>query len=485
MQADYIGEIVTRLGESSYRCIMFDGEWGIGKTYAIDEALEKQENVCKISMFGLQNSQQIYHEALFQLTLKNNKAGRIGEIFADVLKGAAVIWEKAAKAKDVFQSIAKEKDLFLLLSKEFTFLHTIVIDDLERISKKVSLEEVFGIVEELKKCNYVKVILVANTKELNEGNQELFKKYAEKVIDRIYNITERPEQINWGTINIHAGFMQEFLSVHKVKNLRTLQKAQKFYDDVKLYCVDIRNEQFLEEIRLICFAIVVESTDNLYYTEPDENETDNMKKMFAKMHNELESRVLHYLYGIKSGKNLVQILMDYYNNGLIITCDNIQTEYEIFLQAGNKPNYYKNDEEIIRILPDLQESVNNAESLGDLNRFTDEYVVWSDIIGKDNTDILEVYKNKVYDMLLSDARNENENILGLSYDLWHTSSEKVMKAYEEQKQIVKEELIHSWIDYLVKKTDDEQSYQYSKKIREYFQTSYYRDIIPSLTVFLK
>lgn len=52
--------------------------------------------------------------------------------------------------------------MFLLLSKKFSSLHTIVIDDLERISENINLKEVLGIVEELKQCNYVKVILIAN-----------------------------------------------------------------------------------------------------------------------------------------------------------------------------------------------------------------------------------------------------------------------------------------------------------------------------------
>lgn len=59
MKADYIKEIIGKLGELPYRCILFDGKWGIGKTYAINEALKGCENVCRISMFGLEDSQQI------------------------------------------------------------------------------------------------------------------------------------------------------------------------------------------------------------------------------------------------------------------------------------------------------------------------------------------------------------------------------------------------------------------------------------------
>lgn len=206
MQADYIGEIIGKLSDLPYKCILFDGKWGIGKTYAIDDALKKRDNVCKISMFGLQNSQQIYHEALFQLALKNNKGGKIGEIAKNILEGAAIIWNQVAQVKDVLQSIAKERELFLLLSKEFDSWYTIVIDDLERLSNSISMEEVLGVVEELKKCNYVKVILVANLEELMD-EEKIFEKYNEKVIDRVYKITERPKNINWGVLGIHAGFI--------------------------------------------------------------------------------------------------------------------------------------------------------------------------------------------------------------------------------------------------------------------------------------
>ena len=40
------------------------------------------------------------------------------------------------------------------------------------------------------------------------------------------------------------------------------------------------SEQFKEELRLICFAVVVESIENLYYKEidSDNTNTDSVKK---------------------------------------------------------------------------------------------------------------------------------------------------------------------------------------------------------------
>jgi len=476
MRADYIYDIIKKFGCFSYDCILFDGPWGIGKTYAIDKALEEQENVCSISMFGLQNSQQIYHEVLCQFVLKNNKAGKIAGAATEVLDRISNIWKSVSSVKEVLQSIAREKELFLLLSKGFDSLHIIVIDDLERVSDRINIEEVFGIVEELKKCNNVKIILVANIDELQENNKEIFKKHNEKVIDRIYHITEKPEKINWGEIGIHAGFMQEFLSVHKVKNLRTLKKAQRFYDDVYIVVNQIDNQQFKDEIRLICFAIVVESTDNLYYKQND-NEDDSNKKIFNELHNELLYRILLYLQEVRSSRNLVNILLEYYNNQIVLSTSDIMLEYKIFLQAGNKPNYFKTDDEIRRILPKIEDDIVKATTIGELNRNADEYEIWSETIGEDNAPMLDKYREIVRNLLWNEVKKGNEDILGYSYDLWHLEAKKVKEIYEEERNAVRKMVIQHYVDYLKDTTKGKMAFEYSCKLREYCANNYYKEII--------
>lgn len=476
MRADCIYDIIKKFGCFSYDCILFDGPWGIGKTYAIDKALEEQENVCSISMFGLQNSQQIYHEVLCQFVLKNNKAGKIAGAATEVLDRISNIWKSVSSVKEVLQSIAREKELFLLLSKGFDSLHIIVIDDLERVSDRINIEEVFGIVEELKKCNNVKIILVANIDELQENNKEIFKKHNEKVIDRIYHITEKPEKINWGEIGIHAGFMQEFLSVHKVKNLRTLKKAQRFYDDVYILVNQIDNQQFKDEIRLICFAIVVESTDNLYYKQND-NEDDSNKKIFNELHNELLYRILLYLQEVRSSRNLVNILLEYYNNQIVLSTSDIMLEYKIFLQAGNKPNYFKTDDEIRRILPKIEDDIVKATTIGDLNRNADEYEIWSETIKEDNASMLDKYREIVRNLLWNEVKKGNEDILGYSYDLWHLEAKKVKEIYEEERNAVRKMVIQHYVDYLKETTKGKTAFEYSCKLREYCANNYYKEII--------
>lgn len=100
MKADNIKNIISDIDHLPYRAILFDGTWGIGKSYAVNEALEANPNVCKISMFGLKDPKQIYHEALFQLALKNNIGGKIGEIANNVLDGLSKIQSLLPRQSD-------------------------------------------------------------------------------------------------------------------------------------------------------------------------------------------------------------------------------------------------------------------------------------------------------------------------------------------------------------------------------------------------
>lgn len=477
VKANYIETIIKKMHELPYRAILFDGTWGIGKSYAINKALKKNRNVCKVSMFGLNSANQIYHEVLFQLVLRNSVGGKIGKIADNVAEGLSLVLEKAEQAKDVFHTIVKERDLFLLLSKRFKSLHIVVIDDIERMSDKISLEEVFGIIEELKQCPYMKVILVAHTGEMKGRNKELFDKYNEKIIDRIYHITEIPEQVNWGELKIHAGFITNFLASYKVKNLRTLEKSQNFFEDVKTFCGNIKDERFIDEIRLICFAIVVESTDGLFIKKPEEVENDPLKQKSLEIYNAIEHRIVNYLREIMSSRKLMEMLLHYYQNEADINIDELTAEFKLFLQAGRKRNYYKTDKEIKEILPNLRDRMNEAENLVELNKFADEYVVWSDILGEENDSVLKEYRNKLQSMLQELIQSGDEQILDYGVTLFHLSSKKIKQLYSEEIENMRKEMVKICIRCLQKTTRGKEAYEYSYKLRGYSKSTFYRDFI--------
>ena len=55
MKADNIKNIISDIDHLPYRAILFDGTWGIGKSYAVNEALEANPNVCKSDDINLED----------------------------------------------------------------------------------------------------------------------------------------------------------------------------------------------------------------------------------------------------------------------------------------------------------------------------------------------------------------------------------------------------------------------------------------------
>ena len=47
MRADDINRIIKNINQLPYNAILINGAWGIGKSYAINEALAGNSNVCK------------------------------------------------------------------------------------------------------------------------------------------------------------------------------------------------------------------------------------------------------------------------------------------------------------------------------------------------------------------------------------------------------------------------------------------------------
>ena len=187
MEAGKIKCIVNELDKLPYKCIMFDGDWGIGKTYAIDEVLDERKNCCKISMFGLNSSQQIFHEIICRLT-RWKYLPAVSRQVNKISNCVAQVSDKVNIAKEIVCNFIDEKELFVTFSKGFRTWHYIVIDDLERMSCNINLEEILGVIDELKKCSYVKIVILVNKKEMKTKAKEILEKYEEKIVDRIYYI---------------------------------------------------------------------------------------------------------------------------------------------------------------------------------------------------------------------------------------------------------------------------------------------------------
>lgn len=181
MNADYVENIIRNIDKQSYKCILVDGAWGIGKSYMVRKALEDmKDRTCFISLFGMDDVQKIYHEAFFQLALRTSHGGKIASRAKGFAKAAGNFCAEVANLNSALAQTVSERELFAVTASKFKKNRIIVIDDLERRKAGLDLEELFGVIEELKQSNYIKVILIANSNEIHENERTTFNKYKEK-----------------------------------------------------------------------------------------------------------------------------------------------------------------------------------------------------------------------------------------------------------------------------------------------------------------
>ncbi len=472
MRADYIKDIIESYDKSPYKCILISGPWGVGKSYAINEMLGNKSDACHISMFGMRDAQKIYHEVFFQLVMKDKYS--IRNIFSKVERVAAFFSNKISVVKSVIESLVQEKELFLKISETFNKIHYIVIDDMERMNENIRLEEVFGIIDELKKCNYVKIILVANIEQLSQ--QDIFKKYSEKVIDRTYYITERPGTVEWRKLGIHHDFIEDFLSKHHVKNLRTLQKAQNLYDDVRLKLINNYKEEYYDEIRLVCYAIVVETIENLYEKKLDNTQDNETLNIVQQINNTLEKRIAHR-YGIRISNSIVEMLQKYYKNETDITADEIDAGYQVFIRAGGKANYYKTDEEIKQLLPDLAEKIRQETNIAAIVQYADEYFIWSEHLQLDTRQIKNEYKDRLISMIYNEVMKGVIDYLTFGVNAFHMQSSVNQSVVKDVCNVVTRKVIIDHIKYLSENTQGDQAFQYSYNLRKFMDNVFFQNDI--------
>ena len=360
MNADYVENIIRNIDKQSYKCILVDGAWGIGKSYVVEKALEdKKDRTCMVSLFGMEDVQQIYHEILYQLLLHTSNGGKIVEFLKDSFRILGNFDDRAKNVSTILESHFSEEDMVNSITRKFDEGHIVVIDDLERCKESIELRDFFGVVEKLKSNNHIQVVLIANSEEITDKKD--FEKYREKVIDRTFTITENSKSANWSKLGIQGDFADELCKNHPIKNLRTLQKAQDFYNDVKQYAKSIHDEMFMNEVRLICFAIVIEDTDKLYYKPLTEEETKSeFDKTVRTLQNYFESRVKQYLLGIKSSDALINELYSYYESKRPLTEEDLKVQHKLFVEVGIKPNFYKTDDEIAEYLKSWKEKLTDA-----------------------------------------------------------------------------------------------------------------------------
>lgn len=409
--------------ENPYHCILIDGAWGIGKSFQIDKALKEIPCSISISLFGITTVDEIMTQLAVRICSGAKKGTTIanqipklstilGEIDIGPISSIAKILSTAVSPQIVLDTLLRKskKDQPLL----------IVFDDIERINSNLDVDLFLGIVETVllrKENKDIKVLFVANLEQMPPKAKSIWDKYSEKLVNRSYFVDELANEIEFFSSQKQNEMALAFLYQHGCKNLRTLQKAENFFLDVK-YQINLgasellQNESAIDSLRFACYATVLECTEKIYEREYQRQKggktgKDNLtSKIYFEIENRsVESRVcFKYLFSDQLATIFAPYLIAYFEKGNL-DLKGILSAYGKYTK-GEKPVYYMSDAEVREHVGqdtvDLREG--NYNSLFDFLKKADSVYIWSEVLNLETHDIERMVSEEVpkeYEKLLS------------------------------------------------------------------------------------
>ncbi len=255
--------------------IAINGEWGIGKTYLWKNELaplirkELKKNPIYTSVFGKKDEQAIIEDLVAQfLSAEKQKTNPIRNIINGILSFLSMHFGVKINVNVDF--------LFKMLKKEHMENTIVCIDEFERLSDKIPVQDILGLISELKEHKGCCVIAIYNNLKLftdetqNEQKRKIFDAYCEKVFDRIFNFSPyAKEQIEvMGGHPIETDFeaypyMKDIFNIDdNTINLRTFQKLNNIYDELQLK--EYPNDDFKKIYQYLLYSILYIYYFNLY-----------------------------------------------------------------------------------------------------------------------------------------------------------------------------------------------------------------------------
>lgn len=259
MRVEKIQEILQlQSKQNGLQRIVFDGKWGIGKTWQIDQFCQSNQNaknlkVVKVSLFGKQSVDEINHDLFVAI---NGKLKKFTKTALTVLGDLEVsVLGFGGKLPNLSFLIGNAK----LSDKNFM----IIFDDFERKGSDLSCKEVFGYIDELcSKNQNVKVCLVMNEEALEKKDKEEYKKYFEKTFDKCFHIDTNNNQAVESIVQNFAqkhNFTEQHANAIKVQfeqlddcNLRILQSI---LCELETYLQNPKMDVLKTNFRVFCLVI--------------------------------------------------------------------------------------------------------------------------------------------------------------------------------------------------------------------------------------
>lgn len=225
--------------------ILLKGKWGAGKTWFINQYIEKlkanKKKCLYVSLYGVTNYSEIEDLLRQQLYPFRTSKGMViaGKLFTGLLKGALKI-DLNNDGKDDGSWNFSIPDINIPQKFEDSSFSLLIFDDLERCS--INIENILGYINSFVESQYLKVVIIANEEEIST-EKEKYKKIKEKLIGKTFEISpDFSGALNEVLNQVHNPQAKDFLS----KNLDFIQDLYK-----QAECMNLRilNQISLDFVR--------------------------------------------------------------------------------------------------------------------------------------------------------------------------------------------------------------------------------------------
>lgn len=309
MKCHDIINVLIDFEKLNYKAILFNGKWGIGKTYQVKKYVKDFEsrkknikkitddkskyefysNVYYISVFGFKSIDEIHTNLFDQIHPIRSKLKKYG---STALKATGIISKAVSLIPNSGQLVSDiiGNSLELAADKfdencndnngfKKNYDNIIIFDDLERTS--INYLELLGYFNQLFFQGF-RLVCLCDKDRIEEKNKKYFDEFKEKIFDRIYSIQMADKEI------INSYFPDRILDedVYNIfnDNLRLASKASVFFNEIINKINNLKKEKTIslinyDSLLFYCSLVVcgfnnVESIMSMNY-KPDDTFVDS------------------------------------------------------------------------------------------------------------------------------------------------------------------------------------------------------------------
>ncbi len=229
--------------------IALNGKWGVGKTFFWQEFVRDSlanKKTAYISLFGISSLNDIRTSILLQISPAKKKLSWIDKKIVTPFRNI----KSSFKLDDLSMSFG-----FDILGSIFTLLTNgdfkdviVCFDDFERISDKLKLKDVLGLISELKEQKNCQVVMILNKDKLKDKD---LSKYKDKIVDFDFNYEPSPEEsflLIKDSLKAFKDYPLEYFQKHNINNIRIMKRVinalndYAFFEELVRYYKDIEKE---------------------------------------------------------------------------------------------------------------------------------------------------------------------------------------------------------------------------------------------------